>query len=81
MFVKNLLDCSNLNTPIIDKFVYQDMSEIASKLPSFIGRIANVATDTASVINKLTGQGHNNLNEETLRKKALTLGATAFGTF
>lgn len=48
-FIIAILRANNLWTPARDAFIKQPVDELAKELPSYTGRIANVATDLAAV--------------------------------
>jgi hypothetical protein len=56
-FILYLLKASHLLTPQYHDFVFQDLTELFKKLPSYVGDVARVATDTASDANTLIGTG------------------------
>lgn len=56
-FIKSLLETSNIYNTSINSFVFQDLSELTKELPSFLPKLADKLTDTAAVVNKLTGRG------------------------
>ena len=62
MFVKALLESVGLYDEKINKFVFQDVSELARKLPS-VNKIANVFTDISGWWNKISGKEERKKNE------------------
>jgi spermidine synthase len=51
------LETEGLYSKEAEKFLFQDISEIYKRLPSYVSKVAKVVTDTGAVVSKLTGQG------------------------
>lgn len=58
-FIRYLLQSSELYTPEAEKFLFQDISQIAQKLNPITRKIMRGTTDLAAVVNKITGKGKN----------------------
>jgi hypothetical protein len=58
-FVKELLTTEGLYNEQEKEFLFQDVSELAKKMPAFSKKIMNITTKTGAVFNKLTGKGDN----------------------
>ena len=56
-FVKNILEANNVLTTSAEKFLFQDIRELASALPSLLKKTARTITDIAGTTAKLTGRG------------------------
>ena len=61
-FIKGILDGNSLNNSMVNSFVFQDLTELKRKLPSYVGKIARVVTDTGARFNQAIG-GANLLDE------------------
>lgn len=71
VFIKNMLESVDLYTTDVSKFLFQDLSEIYSKLPSYTSKIAKLITRAGAFISRLKGdgndeekQGHHLIREE-----------------
>ena len=56
-FVKDILQSNNMWNNDLDKFIYQDLTNLKKDLPSFTGKIMDGVTNIANVGKKLIGQG------------------------
>lgn len=56
-FIKYILQSNDLYSEEAAKFLFQDISELASKLPSFVKSTARGITDTAATFKKIIGAG------------------------
>jgi hypothetical protein len=57
-YILAILRANNLWTPDRERFIKQPMEEVIKELPSYTGRLANVATDLAAVANvAIQGRG------------------------
>lgn len=56
-FLRHLLMTYNLYTYQVNKFVFQDITEIYKGLPSFVSKIARTVTDIGATASKLIGKG------------------------
>jgi hypothetical protein len=59
VFLKYLLENAGLWNENTKRFVFQDVTQIASELPSLTKKIMNFATDLGAVSNTLLGKGEN----------------------
>jgi hypothetical protein len=82
-FILSLLEANNSLTPALKSFIYQDITGIVQRLPSYVDKFSRFATDTAARAQELIGQGRKRLT--TKRKQAInrliksfTSGATKF---
>ena len=57
VFIKNMLQGVGLYNNQIDKFLFQDLSEIYKRLPSYTSKIAKLITRTGAFISRLRGDG------------------------
>jgi len=64
-FIKNCLLSMGLYDDEENKFVFQELSELAQKFPSLSKKIMNATTHLGAITNKLTGRGE-------LKKKEIT---------
>ena len=63
MFVGSLLSSQNIYSPDVKAFVQQDLTELISEMPEYLGKVAVGVTNLGNVANQLTGEG-DNANEE-----------------
>jgi hypothetical protein len=56
-FIRYILETAGLYTGAAEKFLFQDISEIYKRLPSYVSKIARAVTDTGAVVSKITGRG------------------------
>lgn len=56
-WILDLLQGSNLLTPELREFIYQDLGGIISELPPHVINVSNKVTNLGSVFNKLLGRG------------------------
>ena len=49
-FILGIIKGNHLSNPPLDKFIYQDIGEMAKSLPSYIGSIANAFTNVAAAV-------------------------------
>jgi hypothetical protein len=56
-FIKYCLEAVDLYGEKEKDFLFQDITEIVKKMPSYVGKVAKAVTTTGAVFNKLTGQG------------------------
>lgn len=56
-FIRYNLEAIGLYTPESQNFLFQDLRDIHRQLPGYVGTIANIATTSASILNKLLGKG------------------------
>jgi hypothetical protein len=68
-FILSLLEANNSLTPALKNFIYQDITGIVQRLPSYVDRISRFATDTAARAQELIGQGKRRIT--TKRKQAI----------
>lgn len=52
-----LLKSINIYNKLEKDFIFQDVSEVSKKMPDFVKKIMNVATDAGQVANRLLGKG------------------------
>jgi hypothetical protein len=64
VFIKTLLSTSGLLTPEADKFIFQDLKELSSKIPNWVQPITRGITDFGAIISKLSGKGQENKGNE-----------------
>lgn len=57
VFIKTLLSSSGLLTPEIEKFIFQDLKELSSRIPNWVQPFSRGITDLGAVISKLSGKG------------------------
>ena len=69
VFVKQLLESEGLYGESEKNFLFQDLSELVKKFPSFSRKIMKGITNTGAIVNKLTGQGEMSLKDEFLMDK------------
>jgi hypothetical protein len=75
-FILSLLEANGSLTPALKNFIYQDITGIVQRLPSYVDRISRFATDTAARAQELIGQGKRRIT--TKRKQALNRLFKAF---
>jgi hypothetical protein len=56
VFVRECLISEDLYSDKAKNFLFQDLEELAKKMPSLSKKIMNIITDTGAVVNKITGQ-------------------------
>jgi hypothetical protein len=56
-FIMYLLNGSNLNSPIIENFVLQDIKELVENTPEYVKTFGYSVTTLAGIMNKLIGKG------------------------
>lgn len=56
-FVKDILQSNNMWSSEIDKFIFQDLTNLKKDLPSFTSKIMDGVTNIANIGKKLIGQG------------------------
>jgi len=56
-FILMLLEANDSLTPDLKNFIYQDITGIVQRLPSFVDKISRGATDIAAVAQSLIGRG------------------------
>ena len=56
-FINYVLQANNLYTDAVAHFVFQDVSEIARNLPSYVSTVAKGITRTGAIANKIMGKG------------------------
>ena len=56
IFIQNILNSNNLNTPLINNFVKQDTEELLNELPKYNETISKFITDTGAVFSRLIGK-------------------------
>jgi hypothetical protein len=56
-YLRIILKANDLYNESTDKFVFQDLTELIKNTPQFFGKIANIVTDTAGVVSRMTGKG------------------------
>lgn len=57
VFIQTILTTNNLINPQLNKFLYQDVKAMTSKLPKYVGKIAKGTTRLGNIFAKLTGKG------------------------
>lgn len=57
VFVRDLLESEGLYSQKEKDFLFQDLEELAKKMPSLSKKIMRLTTDLGASVNKLTGQG------------------------
>jgi hypothetical protein len=75
-FILSLLEANGSLTPALKSFIYQDITGIVQRLPSYVDKISRFATDTAARAQELIGQGRRSLRQPfgritTKRKQAI----------
>jgi len=70
-FILMLLEANDSLTPDLKNFIYQDITGIVQRLPSFVDKISRGATDIAAVAQSLIGRGRS-LKKATLFKQKFT---------
>lgn len=68
-FILSLLEANGSLTPALRSFIYQDITGIVQRLPSYVDKISRFATDTAARAQELIGQGRRRIT--TKRKQAI----------
>ena len=58
IFLKNMLQTVGLYTTEVDKFLFQDLSEIYKKMPSYVSRITKFITRLGGIVSRLRGDGN-----------------------
>ena len=58
IFLRDVLTTFGLYTKKIDDFVYQDISEIVTRLPFYVNWVAKGVTDADATVSKITGAGN-----------------------
>lgn len=76
VFILNLLQANNSLTTPLKNFIYQDVSTLLERMPSFVDKIARLTTDTGAKLQELTGNGKANHTGKrrkftTARRKAI----------
>jgi len=56
-FIKYCLEAVDLYSDSARDFLFQDLGELVKELPGYVSKVANAATDTGAVFNKISGQG------------------------
>jgi hypothetical protein len=56
-FILMLLEANNSLTPALKNFIYQDVTTLLERLPSFTDKLARFAVDTGGKLQELIGQG------------------------
>jgi hypothetical protein len=56
-YLRIILKANDLYTDATEKFVFQDLTELIKETPQFFSKIANIVTDTAGVVSRMTGKG------------------------
>ena len=56
-FILSLLEANGSLTPALKNFIYQDITGIVQRLPSYVDKFSRFATDTAARAQELIGQG------------------------
>ena len=69
-FILSLLEANGSLTPDLKNFIYQDITGIVERLPSYVDKISRFATDTAARAQELIGQGKRR-RVTTKRKQAI----------
>jgi hypothetical protein len=59
VFIKNMLQTVSLYDAGVDRFLFQDLSEIYKQLPSYTSKIAKLITRAGAFISRLRGDGDN----------------------
>jgi hypothetical protein len=58
MFIMNIINGNDLNTPMVQSFVLQPVDSLLQKLPNYVSPFAKIATDIAGLANvALEGRG------------------------
>jgi hypothetical protein len=57
-FILGILKANRINSPEVEAFVKQDVGTIVKRLPSFVGKISQFATDSWARIKSLVGRGY-----------------------
>jgi hypothetical protein len=57
-FIKYILTTNDLYSTDTANFVFQNLTELIKDQPKIIGRVANLVTDTAGIISRITGKGN-----------------------
>ena len=58
VFIKNMLQTVSLYDAGVDRFLFQDLSEIYKQLPSYTSKIAKLITRAGAFISRLRGDGN-----------------------
>jgi hypothetical protein len=69
-FAKYILQAANCWTPVVEKFTFQDLSELAKEFPQYAKVIMNIITDAGQIVNNVRGAG---LKKRKPRKKKIIL--------
>lgn len=56
VFVRDCLESEGLYSEKAKEFLFQDLEELAKKMPAFSKKIMNITTDLGASVNKITGQ-------------------------
>ena len=64
VYIDEILKSNGLLTPELHKFLFQDLKEISKSTPWLADKVANLATHTAALWDKLTGKGKVNIEKE-----------------
>jgi len=56
-YLRIILKANDLYTEATEKFVFQDLTELIKETPKFAGKVANIITDAAGVVSRMTGKG------------------------
>ncbi len=56
VFVRDCLESEGLYSEQAKEFLFQDLEELAKKMPAFSKKIMNITTDLGASVNKITGQ-------------------------
>jgi hypothetical protein len=56
-FIKYLLEAVRLYTPAAKTFLFQDLTKIVEKLPSYVTKVAKTVTTTGALVDKWRGKG------------------------
>jgi hypothetical protein len=56
-YIKYILEINGLLNNENKEFLFQDVKEILEGLPSYVPKLANIATKTASLFSLFTGRG------------------------
>ena len=68
-FILSLLEANGSLTPALKNFIYQDITGIVQRLPSYVDKFSRFATDTAARAQELIGQGSKRSKRITTKRK------------
>jgi len=63
VFIKNMLEGMGIYNTQIEKFLFQDLSEIYKQLPSYTSKIAKLITRAGAFVSRLRGDGNDGEDE------------------